>query len=200
MLAVSIPNADTFSAFVDTATKWSATASSPSASTSQARAVRALVRVSIVPKVLEATMNSVDAGSAPASTPAMSAPSMLDTNDERIRGWANAFSARVAIAGPRSEPPMPMLTTWVIDSSLRIRSANAAIWSSTACTSGTTSAPSTFIDTPAGARSATCITARSSVVLMCSPANMASRRASTPASRASSNNRWRIGSSTDCFE
>ncbi len=77
---------------------------------------------------------------------------------------------------------MPMLTTWVIDSSSRIRSANAAIWSSTACTCGTTSIPSTSIRSVTGARSATCITARSSVVLMCSPANMASRRASTPRS------------------
>ena len=41
---------------------------------------------------------------------------------------------------------MPMLTTWVIRSSARIRSAKAAIRSSTACTSGTTSTPSTFID------------------------------------------------------
>ncbi len=90
MFAVSMPNAATFSAFVDTATKWSATASSPSASTSQARAVRAFVSVSIVPNVFEATMNSVDAGSESASTAAMSAPSTLETNDERSRGCANA--------------------------------------------------------------------------------------------------------------
>ena len=71
---------------------------------------------------------------------------------------------------------MPMFTTWVIRSSARTRSANAAIWSSTAWTSGTTSTPSTTIDEVRGARSATCITARSSVTLMCSPANIASRR------------------------
>ncbi len=88
-------------------------------------------------------MNSVDAGSEVASTAAMSAPSTLETNDERSRGCVNASRALVAIAGPRSEPPMPMLTTCVIRSSARMRSANAAIWSSTACTSGTTSAPST---------------------------------------------------------
>ena len=45
-------------------------------------------------------MNRVDAGSEVASTAAMSAPSTLETNDERIRGCVNASRARVAIAGP----------------------------------------------------------------------------------------------------
>ena len=74
-----MPNAATSSSFVETATKCLATASSPSASTSQARAVRAFVSVSIVVNVLEDTTNSVSAGSRPASAPAMSAPSTLDT-------------------------------------------------------------------------------------------------------------------------
>ena len=42
--------------------------------------------------------------------------------------------------------------------------------------------PSTTITVPRGARSAVCSTARSSVMLMCSPANIASR-GSTPAAR-----------------
>ena len=46
MFSVSIPKPLTASAFVDTATKWRATAaSSPSAPTSQARALRAFVNV-----------------------------------------------------------------------------------------------------------------------------------------------------------
>ncbi len=64
MLAVSMPNSATASALVETATKCLATAaSSPSASSSHARAERALVIVSSVVKVLEETMKSVWAGS-----------------------------------------------------------------------------------------------------------------------------------------
>src|SRR5579885_227632 len=63
MLAGSIPKSATRSALVDTATKWRLTASSPSAEVNQARAVRALVSVSMVPKVLDDTTNSVSAGS-----------------------------------------------------------------------------------------------------------------------------------------
>ena len=53
--------------------------------------------------------------------------------------------------------------------------------SSTACTSGTTSSPSTTIRSPAGARSATCRTARSSVTLIFWPLNMASIRSAQAA-------------------
>ena len=53
--------------------------SSPSRSTSQARAEAALVIVSWVVKVFEATMNSVRAGSRPASVSARCAPSTLET-------------------------------------------------------------------------------------------------------------------------
>ena len=75
MLSVSIPKAATRSAFVDTATKWSATASSPRAATSHDRAVRALVNVSIVPNVFEATTKRVEAGSESARSASTSAPS-----------------------------------------------------------------------------------------------------------------------------
>ena len=81
MLAGSMPNAATFSALVDTATKCRETAAgSPRASSSQALAVRALVRVSMVVKVLEQTMNRVSAGSRSRVASAMSAPSTLETN------------------------------------------------------------------------------------------------------------------------
>ena len=94
MLAVSMPNSATFSALVETATKCWATAPSPSSATSHARAVRALVSVSMVVNVLEATTKSVDAGSRSASVPAMSAPSTLDTKRQVRAGWRYASSAR----------------------------------------------------------------------------------------------------------
>ena len=83
---------------------------------------------------------------------------------------------------------MPMLTTVVmrspvapVHSPLRSRSVKSPIRSSTSCTSATTSWPSTISSSPRGSRSAMCSTARSSVVLMCTPANIASRRYSRPA-------------------
>ena len=65
MLSVSMPKSATFSALVDSATKCLATASSSAASSasSQFRAEVALVIVSMVVNVLDATMNSVSAGS-----------------------------------------------------------------------------------------------------------------------------------------
>ena len=91
---------------------------------------------------------------------------------------------------------MPMLTTlrmrlpvWPFQSPLRTRLANAVILSSTACTSGTTLRPSTTIDAPRGARSATCSTARFSVTLILSPRNIASMRARSPDSSASCSSR-----------
>ena len=86
-----MPKSATLSRAVDTATKCFATAglaaSSPSStapearnpSSSQARASRALVRVSRVVKVLEATMNNVVSGLRSAVATARSVGSMLDT-------------------------------------------------------------------------------------------------------------------------
>ena len=82
-----MPNAATSSAFVLTATKCWATASSPSSAVSHARAVRALVSVSIVVNVFDDTMNSVSAGSSPSSAAAMSAPSTLETKRTLSCGW-----------------------------------------------------------------------------------------------------------------
>jgi hypothetical protein len=87
-------------------------ASGPTAAATQSRAVRALAMVSAVVKVLEAMTNSVRRGSSRRATSAKCAPSTLET--KCVRGpSASAASARAAITGPRSEPPMPILTTSV---------------------------------------------------------------------------------------
>ena len=81
MFAVSMPNAATFSAFVEIATKCRATAaaSPPRPATNQSRAVRALVMVSCVVNVLDATRNRVSAGSRSRVCSTKSEPSTLDT-------------------------------------------------------------------------------------------------------------------------
>ena len=78
---------------------------------------------------------------------------------------------------------MPILMTfrmrlpvWPFHVPLRTRSEKSVILSSTAWTCGTTFWPSTMIDAPNGARSATCRTARSSVMLIFLPWNIASIR------------------------
>ena len=98
-----------------------------------------------------------------------------------------------AIAGPRSEPPMPILTTflmvWPVCPSQepeRSAVAKSRIRPKTSWTSAATSWPSTLKSSSTGIRSAVCNTARSSVLLMCSPANMASRRDSRSAALATS--------------
>ena len=111
------------------------------------------------------------------------------------------------MAGPRSEPPIPMLTTVVMRSPVapvhsppRTRSANAPIRPSTSCTSATTSTPSTTSEASRGIRSATCSTARSSVTLMCSPANIASMRSAQPASVGERSSSAIVSSVTRCLE
>ncbi len=96
---------------------------------------------------------------------------------------------------------MPMFTTLRIGrpvapvhSPLRTRSAKAAMRSSTSCTAGTTSAPSTSIRVPRGARSATWRTARPSVTLIFSPRNMASMRSRRPHSAASASSSRMVSS------
>ncbi len=150
---------------------------------SQARARRALAIVSSVVKVLDETMTRVRAGSRPATVSAKWAPSTFETKWRRGPS-RSGLSARAAMAGPRSEPPMPILTT----------SANAPpapekrpARTCSAKARKRSSVPRTSSPAGAGAppRSAMCRTARRSVTLMASPANIASRRASTPAARAS---------------
>ena len=81
-----MPNSATFAALVDTATKCRATAaaSPPRPSSSQRRALSALVIVSRVVKVFDETMNSVSAGSRSPVASTRSVPSMLDTKRKRI--------------------------------------------------------------------------------------------------------------------
>jgi hypothetical protein len=79
---VSIPNAATRSALVETATKWRATAASspPSCPSSHFRAVRAFVIVSCVVNVFETTMNSVSSARRSRVASAKSVASTFDTN------------------------------------------------------------------------------------------------------------------------
>ena len=112
MFSGSIPKSRTRSSLVDTATKCRATArSSPSRETSQARAERALVSVSCVVKVLDSMTKSVVSGSTRARVSARSVPSRFETKCPVRSGRPYAARAVATMAGPRSEPPMPMLTT-----------------------------------------------------------------------------------------
>ncbi len=102
---------------------------------------------------------------------------------------------------------MPMLTTlrmrlpvWPCHAPPRTRFEKSAIRSRTACTFGTTFSPSTTIDAPCGARSATCRTARSSVTLIFSPRNIASMRSRRPDSSASSTSSFSVSSVMRFFE
>ena len=102
---------------------------------------------------------------------------------------------------------MPMLTTLRIRLPVcpvhappRTRSAKSAIRSSTAWTSGTTFSPSTRIEAPRGARSATCSTARFSETLIFSPRNMASMRARRPQSSARRTSSGSVSSVIRFFE
>ena len=104
------------SALVDRATKCLATAlSSPAAARNQRRAVWALVMVSWVVKVLEATRKSVVSGSNPLERLGdVGAVHVGDEVHAQVRACRRASAPCVTILGPRSEPPMPMLTTSVM--------------------------------------------------------------------------------------
>src|SRR4051812_49469796 len=67
MLSVLMPKSSTSFLFVDTATKCFDTAASPRVSVSQRRAAVALVNVSRVENVFDATMKSVVAGVGPSN-------------------------------------------------------------------------------------------------------------------------------------
>jgi hypothetical protein len=96
---------------------------------------------------------------------------------------------------------MPMFTTWrmrlpvcPVQAPLRTLSANTAIFARSAFTAAWNGALASM------ARSAVCKAARPSVGLTTSPANIASRRASTPASRASCTSRPSVSSVMRFFE
>ena len=111
------------------------------------------------------------------------------------------------MTGPRSDPPMPMFTTfrmglpvWPVHPPLRTRVAKSAILSRTACTAGTTFFPSTTKEACLGARRATWRTARSSVTLILSPRNIPSIRAGRPDSPARRTSIPIVSSVTRFFE
>ena len=152
-------------------------------------------------------MKSVSSGDRSWVASAKSFESTFET--KRIVSPRSEYARRAsyAIAGPRSEPPIPMLTIArmglpVYPSQVRerTRSQKAAMRSSTSCTSRTTSTPSTTSERSRGILSAVCRTGRSSVTLMCSPRNMASRRSSTLHARASWTSRRSVSSLTRCFD
>ena len=195
MFAVSMPNFDTSAALVETATKCFATAfsSPPNASSDHARAVAALVIVSSVVKVFDETMKSVSAGSRSATASAKSVPSMLETNrsvSERI------FVCLQRLVG-HHRPQVGAADADVHDVANPL--AGVAFPLAAPNTFGEVRHPvEHFVDTPAphpcrrqqwtslrGARSATWSTARSSVLLIFSPANIASIRSRKPHSSAS---------------
>ena len=71
-----------------------------------------MVKVSCVVKVFDSTVNSVVSASTFFSVSARCVPSTLDTKCTPMPGRQNGRSASVTMYGPRSEPPMPMLTTF----------------------------------------------------------------------------------------
>ena len=158
-----------------------------SASSSQARASRALVRVSRVVKVLDATMNSVVSGSR--SPGLLGHVGRVDVGDEpaaqpgldvRLQRLVDHHRAEVGTADadvddgldPLAGDPGPLAAAHLVGEGVHLvqhlvhlrrprRRRRPPGWR------------------PRGSRSAVCSTARSSVTLMCSPANMASRRSAS---------------------
>jgi hypothetical protein len=87
MFAVSMPNSDTRSALVETATKCFATALLPSWLITQSRAEVALVIVSRVPKVFDDTMKSVSSAAKSLVASAKSVESTLETKRNVRLRW-----------------------------------------------------------------------------------------------------------------
>mmetsp|Transcript_2407 Transcript_2407/g.8592 ORF Transcript_2407/g.8592 Transcript_2407/m.8592 type:complete len:265 (-) Transcript_2407:14-808(-) len=196
MFSGRMPNSDTFSALVETATKCLATSDCAVAGLPRVPALRshwralvAFVIVSCVVNVLLATMKSVVSGERCFTVVARCVPSILLTKCTLML-LEYGSRASQTIFGPRSLPPMPMLTTSVMalpvypfHSPERTDLQKAAIRSRTSKTSG--------CPKPVGWRRATWSTALSSVLLMGSPENILSihpRRsaASTSFSRSGS--------------
>ena len=147
-----MPNLATPSALVETATKCRAMAlSSPSPRRHQARAARALVSVSSVVKVLEQMTNSVSRGSR--SRTASAEIGSVHVGDEAERHVALAVVAQRLVRHHRAEvgaadadvddvANAPAAVTGPLAAAHALAT-NAAMRSSTACTSGTTFLPST---------------------------------------------------------
>ena len=146
---------------------------------------------SSVVKVFDATMTSVVAGSSPRSVSARCAPSTFETKCTRGPSWSGD-SARTAMAGPRSEPPMPMLMT-----SVKLPARTPSAKARTSARAPSTSSPGGATAPP---RSAMWSAARPSVRLTGAPANIASRRPSTSAARASARSASSAAASSFSFE
>src|SRR5690606_6281793 len=146
-------------------------------------AVLALDSVSTVPKDLEEIINKVVSGFKCLSKLSSCVPSMLETKCTSIAVSAHSSSAVVAISGPKSEPPTPILTTSEIalpenprHVPLRTRSDNLSTCAKLSCTSAATFCVPTCSCSVAGKRRAVCSAARSSLVLTIAPCNKASIR------------------------
>ncbi|MNT18876.1 hypothetical protein D3C72_1541030 [compost metagenome] len=171
---VSIPNLAAASVLVVSAQKCreidktAARSSLPPCATNHSRAECALTMVSSVVNDLEATRNKVDSGLTCASTWPSSWPSTFETKWKRLPSIRQSSSALTTMAGPRSEPPMPILTMSVICGLARTCSASASIWfrlTWTSCRALRTAAllPGSQLFNPSsGWRSSQCMTARSS--------------------------------------
>mmetsp|Transcript_11678 Transcript_11678/g.17487 ORF Transcript_11678/g.17487 Transcript_11678/m.17487 type:complete len:209 (+) Transcript_11678:1227-1853(+) len=191
MFFTSMPNSETALPLVDSAAKCFATAAgSLRFSSSHAFADAAFVIVSCVVNVLEAMRKRVVSASTSFSTSAMCVPSTLETKCTLRSRLQYGLSASVIMTGPRSEPPIPRLTTSVIvlpvnpfHSPERTDSTNTLILARTSFTSGITSLPSTRMGVLDWLRRATWRTARFSVALIFSPLNM---RAASPFTFAAS--------------
>mmetsp|Transcript_13495 Transcript_13495/g.39841 ORF Transcript_13495/g.39841 Transcript_13495/m.39841 type:complete len:243 (-) Transcript_13495:104-832(-) len=208
MFSGGMPNLEQPSVLVESATKCLATADSGApALRNQALAEWALVMVSWVVKVLEATMKSVVSACTLRRVSAMCVPSTLLTKWTVMSRLEKGLSASVTMTGPRSEPPIPMFTTsviffpvWPFQSPECTRPTKASILASTSLTPGITSLPSTRIGVLARLRSATWSTARPSVLFIFSPENMRFAQSATPASAASSRRSFIVSSSTMFLE
>mmetsp|Transcript_9781 Transcript_9781/g.20303 ORF Transcript_9781/g.20303 Transcript_9781/m.20303 type:complete len:236 (-) Transcript_9781:235-942(-) len=181
MLVVSIPNLETPAAFVERAAKCFATEdSSPSnALRMKALAVPALVIVSWVVKVFEAIKNRVVSGSTDLRISLMWVPSTFEQKCILRSRFEYGLRASQTITGPRSDPPIPILTISVMDfpvcpfhSPDRTFSVKVLMRPRTSLTSGMTSFPSTMMGVLDWFLRATCKTARPSVSLIFSPPNI----------------------------
>ena len=105
-----IPVAATRSGCAVTTMKWSATFCTPWA-VNHSVARRAFDNVSLVPNDFEHTTNNVCSPRKPVSARSKSSGSMLDAKRTSRCIGRMAASASQTNAGPRSLPPMPMLTT-----------------------------------------------------------------------------------------
>ena len=130
-------------------------------------------------------MNSVRARSRFCSVSARSAPSTWRQKCMRGPSPAKGESARDAIAGPRSEPPMPILTTSLSrapvapqDVARAHRARESENLFALGFDQGRMFSPPTRSGRDERSRRAICMAARLSVLLMRSPENNASRRAS----------------------